>query len=244
MQILCVLIWMIATAMSMLYAMDCFRLCSIPGLRSLPYRRQALVPTTAQVDLLPEERGGGAIRGAVARWAFAVCAGTVLAGVCGYLAWNDAADRIALFRMGSTFIWVAAASIVDGATHHIPNRFPLFIGAGGAIALGIGAFCAPEALASQALASVLGMVVSAGSLLIISLLTRGGIGMGDVKLFCGSGFALGLYGVFYTLFLSLLCSALTGIGLLLTKRGTAKRQLPFGPFVLVGLGLAISLGLV
>lgn len=244
MQIICALIWMIATGMSMLYAVDCFQLYSIPVLKFLPYHRQTLLSAAVQTEQLPEKSGGSTLKNAAARWAFAIAAGTVLAGLCGYLSWDNAVDQIALFRMGSTFVWVAAASIVDGATHHIPNRFPLLICGSGAIALGAEFLCAPQTTVSQAIASGLGLIAGAGLLLIISLLTHGGIGMGDVKLFGAIGFALGLYGAFYTLFLSLLCSALAGVGLLLSKRGTAKRQIPFGPFVLAGLGLSISLGLV
>ena len=81
-----------------------------------------------------------------------------------------------------------------------------------------------------------------GVFLICALLTKGGIGMGDVKLFGVLGMVLGWTGVFDLIFLSVLLVALYGIVLLLRRQLNRKSQVPIGPFAFAGMILMMLLG--
>ncbi|MEU6850911.1 A24 family peptidase [Actinacidiphila alni] len=72
--------------------------------------------------------------------------------------------------------------------------------------------------------------------LLLFLINPAGMGFGDVKLAPTLGLALGWYGwptVFTGTFLGFALGALVGLGLIVTRRGTRKTPLPFGPFMLL-----------
>jgi len=92
----------------------------------------------------------------------------------------------------------------------------------------------PLALAGGALAFAM--------MLVIYVLSRGGMGFGDVKLAGLIGLYLGTPLAMLSLFLAFVLGA--GIGLLLLASGLKKRKdaLPFGPFLAVGAFLAMVWG--
>lgn len=71
-------------------------------------------------------------------------------------------------------------------------------------------------------------------LLILSFITRHGIGYGDVKMFAWIGFCMGLADTYSILFYSVLLAAIAGVYLLLVKKAEKKKLLPFAPFVYAG----------
>ena len=91
----------------------------------------------------------------------------------------------------------------------------------------------PEALVSQRAAGdgFLGLLLGAGIMLVIFLVSRGGMGAGDVKLMALIGLYVGLRGTAAVLFLGFLLGALTGLFFIITGRLTRKDALPFAPFL-------------
>ncbi len=88
----------------------------------------------------------------------------------------------------------------------------------------------------------LGMLVLGGFYLILMLLKPGGMGAGDVKLAGVLGLALGWLSwpqLFIGAFAGFLGGGIWGIALILSRRGTAKSAIPFGPFMLLGAWVAI-----
>lgn len=67
-----------------------------------------------------------------------------------------------------------------------------------------------------------------------AILSKGGIGMGDVKLMTCIGFYTSIYEVLNISFISLLVSVLIGLFLIFFKKADKKTEIPFVPFVLVG----------
>ena len=81
--------------------------------------------------------------------------------------------------------------------------------------------------------------------LVMHLVTRGGMGMGDVKLALSLGALLGVLGVGAVLVGTLLAFVLGGLVstvLLATGRANRKSTIPFGPFMLLGAFAALPLG--
>jgi len=85
-------------------------------------------------------------------------------------------------------------------------------------------------------------VIPALTLLTLGLISRGGMGLGDVKLAALMGWSAGWFGIaanvtgFVIAFLLGGCYALV---VLLSRRGTRKSAIPFGPFLLAGLWVAL-----
>ncbi|MCZ0702407.1 leader peptidase (prepilin peptidase)/N-methyltransferase [Natronobacillus azotifigens] len=81
--------------------------------------------------------------------------------------------------------------------------------------------------------SILGAMVGFTLLLLLAIVSKGGMGGGDIKLFGVLGIVLGTTGVLLTLFFASLVGAIVGlIGMVSgkTKRGN---PIPFGPFISV-----------
>lgn len=78
----------------------------------------------------------------------------------------------------------------------------------------------------------------------IRLISRGGMGLGDVKLAFPIGLLLGYLGwerAVLGLFIAFLLGAIVGIGLISFRGASRKTALPFGPFMLVGAWLSLGL---
>ncbi|WP_449355626.1 prepilin peptidase [Virgibacillus natechei] len=68
---------------------------------------------------------------------------------------------------------------------------------------------------------------------LIILVSRGGMGAGDMKLFGVLGVVLGIEKVLVAFFLSCIIGAVIGMMLLLFKIIDRKQQVPFGPYIVV-----------
>jgi leader peptidase (prepilin peptidase)/N-methyltransferase len=81
---------------------------------------------------------------------------------------------------------------------------------------------------------LLGIAAGGGLLLLIAVLSRGGMGGGDIKLMSVVGLALGWKLTLLALFSSSLLGSLIGISLLSLRVIQRKQPIPFGPFLAVG----------
>jgi len=79
--------------------------------------------------------------------------------------------------------------------------------------------------------------------LFIVLISRGKwMGVGDIKLALLIGLLLGYPKALLALFLAFLIGAIIGLGLIILKKKTIKSELPFGPFLILGIYLALFFG--
>lgn len=82
--------------------------------------------------------------------------------------------------------------------------------------------------------SLLGAVVGFGILFLIAIVSKGGMGGGDIKLFFVIGLVLGTGGALMTLFFASLIGAVAGIVQLRIKKQGRKTPVPFGPSIALG----------
>ncbi len=81
---------------------------------------------------------------------------------------------------------------------------------------------------------LLGAVVGFGLLLLIAVISRGGMGGGDIKLFALLGLILGLTDVLLAFFLSTVFGTFFGVIGLLLKKVKRGKPMPFGPYIVLG----------
>ncbi len=79
--------------------------------------------------------------------------------------------------------------------------------------------------------SVLGAIIGFGLLLLIGIVSKGGMGGGDIKLFFVIGLVLGTVHTLLTLFLAALIGSIVGIIVLRLKGRGRKTPIPFGPSI-------------
>ena len=99
----------------------------------------------------------------------------------------------------------------------------------------------PETIQASLLNMTAGFFFGLIFLLLLSFVTRHGIGYGDVKMFAWLGFSVGLSDTYNILFYSVLAAAAAGVYLLLIKKADRKKELPFAPFVYAGCYLVFGL---
>lgn len=151
--------------------------------------------------------------------------------------WQGHALSFWLVLLACAYFAVVAVwlSVVDIRSHRLPNRiiFPSYAVAGALL-------LASVLVAGDAGAAV--RIVLAGAALwsfylLLRIIYPAGMGLGDVKLAFLLGLYLGLLGWTHLLFgtmAAFLLGGLWGLGLIVSRRGSAKTQIPFGPFMLCG----------
>ena len=94
----------------------------------------------------------------------------------------------------------------------------------------------------EILSSIGGFLLAGGLFLAIVLLSRGGMGGGDVTLIAALGFVIGIKYILLTIFLSFILGAIISLFLLATKLKTRKDPIPFGPFIVLGFFITVLCG--
>lgn len=79
-----------------------------------------------------------------------------------------------------------------------------------------------------------GMAIGFAIPFFLAIISRGGMGGGDIKLSAVMGFWLGFPAIFQGLFIAALLGSIVGITLLLMKIKQRKEPIPFGPFLMFG----------
>lgn len=138
--------------------------------------------------------------------------------------------------------WLISAAYLDGKTRRIPNRWILYGLAAWA------AFCLLEGKDNGHWARLLwqalsGALLGGGIFMAGSLLRRGGMGMGDVKLYLVLGLMTGPQGVFNVLLIALVCALVYSLIMMAAGRVGRKDRIPIGPFTLLAMVAAILAGL-
>jgi len=90
--------------------------------------------------------------------------------------------------------------------------------------------------------SIIGVVLGGGLFFLIAVISRGGMGGGDIKLIAMIGAFLGWQAVLITIFLGAFTGAVAGLTLMLLGKKGRKDMVPFGPFLALGALFAMVWG--
>ena len=88
----------------------------------------------------------------------------------------------------------------------------------------------------------LGALAGGGLLLVLAIISRGGMGGGDVKFAAALGFWLGWPGILLGLFIGFVSGGFISLLLLVTGLRGRKDFIPFGPFIALGAWLTLLYG--
>lgn len=148
---------------------------------------------------------------------------------------GESTDIIAGALYLIVFVILTAAAIIDIRKRIIPDKLVL---SGSAAGLILKIFDTKNGF----LDGLIGGMAAGLVLLIVYHITKGGIGLGDVKLFGCIGIYLGFENAFSALFLACILSGLLSLVLICMNMNNRKREMPFAPFVLAGALVAVIFG--
>ena len=129
----------------------------------------------------------------------------------------------------------AQLSIIDFKSHRLPNRLVAWFTATQILIMGITTWITSDL---ARLTTALGIAgVTTIVYLMLYLVSRGSLGMGDVKFAFPLGLSVGWYSAnqwLVAIFVSFLLAGLVAVIGLVTKRMTGKSRLAFGPYMFLG----------
>lgn len=143
-------------------------------------------------------------------------------------------NPVGVAKMLLALVCMCGAACFDFREHRIPNIFPLIMGLGAVVLLALGFFLQQPGAVSHITTSVVASVGCAIVLVLAAVLTKQGIGAGDIKLISALALLTGVYSIMGTLLYSAISCSLFAIVAYIIKRKEANKSVPFGPFLFLG----------
>jgi len=178
---------------------------------------------------LSSERGALAMpraltSGSIYRRAAVILATALAFGAIGYRYEGDAANMAIVAVYAAVLIICTGTDIL---AYRVPNvvTYPAIV-----LAIAVG-LVMPDANRGDVL---VGGALSGGVFLAMSIVTRGGMGMGDVKLAFFTGFALGLTLGVSALLITAIGGGIIATLLLVTRIRDRRDPIPYAPFIAAG----------
>lgn len=168
---------------------------------------------------------------------FAAAAAVIFAGtaVCLPLL-TDLQERsmFEVLRAVAAVLILFYPAIIDWKFHLIPNRYLLGALALTLVLLGCEALTDMSGFRTTIVLGLIGSAVCGGIFLVTNLISRNGLGMGDVKLVFVLGLLLGLDDTLGGLLWTFIFAAAAGIILLIRKKAKMKTKIAMAPFFFLG----------
>jgi len=153
----------------------------------------------------------------------------------------DKVSVLSLLQIALLIVLSYIAMVIDINTKRIPNGLILIMLAGWLLTTIPMVFFDTENGIRMLIDSIYGLLLGGGLFLLVYLLSRKGLGGGDVKFMSAAGLYLGLSGTIPAILLGTTIAALTGLILILLKRITRKDTIPLAPFLFIGIIITVFL---
>lgn len=143
------------------------------------------------------------------------------------------AENVGFIKLFVLLLIVFCAGVIDFKRKIIPNILILF---GLMFWVGITFFeiFNSDNFKGIMISELIGFAVGFGLLAVVSLITKGAMGFGDVKLFGVIGLIGGAFCTYSTLLVSLIVSVIVSVIGMIRKKIGRKDAIPFGPCIAVG----------
>lgn len=169
--------------------------------------------------------------------------GSIFAACCGYIAWRNCTSLISYFKLMSGMMVLCIVSITDSTLMLIPNICSVVLLVCRGISIILEFIFFRDTAVSSLVDSAITLVIVLVLLLVMSRVTHGGLGMGDVKILSSIGFLCGLRSVMVSMMMAFILCALFSTYLLLSKKEHFKDAIPLAPFIWAGYGIGIILSI-
>lgn len=129
--------------------------------------------------------------------------------------------------------------IIDVQEHRLPNVLTAALAIGASVLLLVTTLTASSdsVLSGRGMATLLGALAYFAAMLVLHIVTRAGIGMGDVKLAAGLGLYTGFLGVdalIASFVFAFLLGGLQAVYLVVFRKASKSTRIAFGPAMLLG----------
>ncbi len=149
--------------------------------------------------------------------------------------WIREGNGAALLLSHAFVVILAAAAVHDIRTKKIPDRYSMAVAL---LALG-SFFCVPEISIASRCAGALCISVP---MLLLAGVRPGAFGGGDIKLMAAGGLFLGIKAAVLSAFLAFFFGGVLCMALLFTKQKNRAEAIVFGPFLCLGMTIALLFG--
>ena len=150
-------------------------------------------------------------------------------------------DSFITLRSELLIVFGYITSVLDMKFKKIPNGLILLMLASWALIMIPRLFYETDKSITLLLDSAIGFAVGGGMFLLVYLISRKGLGGGDVKFMAAAGLYLGLGGVLPAMLCGTVIAAITGFVLILLKKIGRKDPIPLAPFLYIGILLTVFL---
>lgn len=149
-------------------------------------------------------------------------------------------DIVSFVKLFGLYIIIISAAVIDSKLRIIPNKL-IFSGLIFRVAIYIYEFASKEEMKDILKNDLIGFVIGFVFLALVSFVTKGSLGFGDVKLFGIIGITAGSFGTYSTLLISLIASLIVSLVFITIKKMDRKSAFPFGPCIALGYIVSILL---
>lgn len=148
-----------------------------------------------------------------------------------YMLFGFTAQTIVICILFSSLLVI---SLIDIRYQIIPNGLVIFLFIVGSINLAF--------VTHTFVDSIIGFFAVSIPLLLIHIITKGNMGMGDVKLMAVCGLIIGWKHILLALMIGSIVGSVVGLTMIGLKLLSRKQQIPFGPYLSVGIMIAALFG--
>jgi len=133
--------------------------------------------------------------------------------------------------------------LIDWVAKRIPNRITLYLAILQTLSI------LTSAILEKSLAPINAIYLGLGTFvlfLLLNLISKGQLGMGDVKLSYSLAVGIGSispYLIYWTFLLAFSMAGIFALGLLLSQRASLQSSFAFGPFMVMGAWLSLLMGI-
>ena len=143
-------------------------------------------------------------------------------------------DPFTMLRYEALVMFGYTATISDVKIKKIPNNLILAMLAAWVLIMTPKLFIDTDAAITLLSDSIIGFLIGGGMFLFVYLISRKGLGGGDVKFMAAAGLYLAARGVLSAMFCGTVLAAIAAIALILLKKIGRKDTIPLAPFLYAG----------
>ena len=167
------------------------------------------------------------------------CAGFIVVFFVWLIVYTSELSAISLLKTALLIALSYIAMVLDIKTKRIPNILVLIMITGWLILILPMLFYDTNNGLKLLVDSLYGLLLGGGLFLLVYLLSRKGLGGGDVKFMAAAGLYLGFAGTIPAILYGTVLAALTGLILILFKKIGRKDTMPLAPFLFAGIMITL-----